>query len=371
VDRIKRFISVLSSAVSNCSLYSKEHPHVEELIRRGFDLLNEILTQKHKIEIMIIEDKLIVNKIPFRDSGVYSFNFTKILKRKGISRIDFLEGLNISEMKQFVQDLSERGRELRRYPHIRSGVVDINIRSYPADREINVDNLPAFRNQQIERIKEIYHDISPFKKLNSAGIEDLIINFVITLKKEVNILKLIIPVKEYSEYTYTHATNVAILSMFQAESLGVKDELLHDIGIAALLHDVGKLFVPKEILEKEKTLEEKEWEEIKRHPLYGAIYLAKLKDIAYLASIVTFEHHLRYDNKGYPELKTNRKKQHLCSQIVAISDFFDALRSIRPYKKAWSLEEIIPLLKKNSGSEFNPFLVDNFIRNISLALEEK
>ncbi len=123
-----------------------------------------------------------------------------------------------------------------------------------------------------------------------------------------NILRLISPVKSYSEYTYTHATNVAVLSMFQAETLGIRDTLLRDIGISALLHDVGKLFISKDILEKSASLDKEEWEEIKMHPLYGARYLAKLEGIPSLAPIVAYEHHLRFDGKGYPSLITGEKK---------------------------------------------------------------
>ena len=126
-------------------------------------------------------------------------------------------------------------------------------------------------------VREVYEGVSPFKKLNIAGLEEIVVNFIVTFRKEVNILKLISPVKSYSEYTYTHATNVAVLTMFQAETLGgIRDILLRDIGIAALLHDVGKLFISKEILEKKGTLDQREWQEIRLHPLYGARYLAKV-----------------------------------------------------------------------------------------------
>ncbi|MEK7307266.1 MAG: HD domain-containing phosphohydrolase, partial [Nitrospirota bacterium] len=201
-----------------------------------------------------------------------------------------------------------------------------------------------------------------------AGLEEIVVNFVLAFRREANILKLISPVKSYSDYTYTHATNVAVLTMFQAESLGVKDKLSQEIGIAALLHDVGKLFVPKEILDKQGKLDEKEWEEIQRHTLYGAKYLAKIDGLVRIAPIVAMEHHMKYDGLGYPKYSHGTKAQHICSQIVSIADFFDALRSKRPYKKDWEIKEILALMKQNAGKDFNPFLVDNFSRTIMKAL---
>jgi HD-GYP domain-containing protein (c-di-GMP phosphodiesterase class II) len=212
--------------------------------------------------------------------------------------------------------------------------------------------------------------VSPFKRLNVAGLEEIVVNFILTFRREASILKLISPVRTYSEYTYTHATNVAVLTMFQAETLGVSDALLRDIGIAALLHDVGKLFISNEILEKKGPLDQKEWEEVRSHPLCGAKYLAKMDGVPRLSAIVAMEHHLRFDGKGYPEQKLNGKKQHFCSQTVAIADYFDALRSRRPYRRELNIEEVLTLMKKESPGTFNEHLLNNFIRSILRALAE-
>lgn len=284
------------SAVSNCSLYSRDHASVEVLSQKALSILNEILEEVESLEIMIVgEGDLIANKVPLRDVGVQGINLMKRLKRKGISRIDFLRGITFSEIKQLIAYISDSDENLKTFTHIRTGVIDVKIGGFKIDSsiDINLDNLPSFSSKQVEMVKEAYKGISPFKKLNVAGLEEIVVNFILTFRKEVGILKLISPVKSYSEYTYTHATK--LLTMFQAESLGIQDSILRDIGISALLHDVGKLFISKEILGKKGCLNEEEWEEMRLHPLYGARYLAKLDSLPRLASIVAFEHHLRYD----------------------------------------------------------------------------
>ncbi len=361
----KTFIPTLMSAISNCSLYSKDHISVDNLTKKSIAILSELLTDRDSLEIMIVEDNLVVNKAPARNAGLPGSNLIKRLKRKGISRIDFLKDISYSELKQFIADLSDPDKKLRTYPHIKTGIVDVRIVANNM-----TSDLKNLSTEQVEKVKELYQNISPYKELNISGLEEIVVNFIVTFKREANILKLISPVKAYSEYTYTHATNVAILSMFQAESLGARDDLLHDIGIAALLHDVGKLFISKDILEKTGKLDKKEWEEIKRHALQGARYLAKINGLTQLAPIAAFEHHLRYDCKGYPQLNAGGKEQHFCSQIIATSDFFDALRSRRPYKRDWKIQEIIALMRENAGSEFNPFLVDNFSRTLLKALKK-
>lgn len=103
------------------------------------------------------------------------------------------------------------------------------------------------------------------------------------------------------------------------------------------------------------------------HPLYGAQYLAKINGLTRLAPIAAFEHHLRYDGRGYPKLKSNIK-QHICSQMIAISDAFDILRITTPHQTALDLKEVLVTMKTKDEGLFNPFLIDNFIRSIHLAL---
>jgi len=184
----------------------------------------------------------------------------------------------------------------------------------------------------------------------------------------VNVLKLLSHAKSREEYSYIHATNVSVLSIFQMKTLGVKESLfLRDIGIAGLLHDIGKLFISGDTLGKKGVLEEKEWAVIKLHPLHGARFLSSIRGLAPLVTIVAFEHHLKYDGQGYPQLNVF-KNQHICSQVVSISDCFDALRSTRPYRKGLEIKEILAIMQKDTSHAFNPFLLENFIRRIDKAL---
>jgi len=168
------------------------------------------------------------------------------------------------------------------------------------------------------------------------------------------------PVKTHSEHTYTHAINVSILAMALAESLGLKEESVQAIGIAALLHDVGKLLIPKEILHKPGALSAEEFGKIMQHPLYGAAYLARVEGLTPLAVLVALEHHRKYDTSGYPVLRGGGRRQHAASQIIAIADFYDALRSHRPYRRSLNTSEVLGIMQKESGSGFNPGLLQRF-----------
>jgi hypothetical protein len=375
-DPQKQFITALTIAISNCSLYAQEHELIEESAKKTFVLLNAFL--QDRTEMMIIENELVINKLPLRDARLHSTNLVKRFKRKGVSRIDFEKGITAAEIKQFITDLSTTDESIQTYPHIKTGIVDVGAGSSAdssapggTDFAIDMDSVSSFTEDQVEKLKQIYHTVSPFKKLKITDLEAIVARFVATISREISILKLLSPVKSYSNYTYVHSINVAVLSIFQAESLGLTGKELHDIGLSAVLHDVGKLFISKEILEKKGKLDEKEFAEITHHPSYGAGYLANIDGIIRMAPIVAFEHHRKYDGTGYPTLAMHGKKQHIASQIVAISDFFDALRSWRPYRKSLETKEVLVLMKKNAGTDFNPMLVDNFVRTFLKALAKQ
>lgn len=364
----KKLVTALNIAISNCSLYAKHHELIQESGKKTFFLLNEMLSEP--VEMMVIDDDLVINKVPVRDASMQTNNLVRRLARKSISRVDFLAGITLDECNQFIINISQPDSAVDTYPHIRTGLVDVTTGRLKKEDAFTEEDLNRFKSEQIERLKAIYQNITPFKQLKISEVEDIVARFVATISREISVLKLLSPVKSYSNYTYVHSINVAVLTIFQAELLGLKGKLLHDVGLAALLHDVGKLFIGKDILEKNGPLDEQEFAAMTNHPSYGAAYLARIDGIARIVPIVAFEHHRKYNGAGYPKPRMSEKKQHLGSQLTAISDFFDALRSWRPYRKSLAMDEVLSLMKKGAGTDFNPLLADNFIKNFEAAIQK-
>jgi HD-GYP domain-containing protein (c-di-GMP phosphodiesterase class II) len=128
-----------------------------------------------------------------------------------------------------------------------------------------------------------------------------------------------------------------------------------------MLHDLGKLFIPEEIINKPGTLTSEEWSIINTHPTRGALYLQGGSEIPHLAVLAAMEHHMRYDGQGgYPRIKSEWKP-HIVSRMVAVADVFDALRSRRSYQEPKPLSSIIEILKAEKGKALDPYLVDNFL----------
>ena len=356
-DKVISFISDIMIAISNCSLYTKEHPAVMHLSEKAVAALASLFVEE-KFSIALFGDSIVVNEQSLPVRNIHVSSFVKKLRRKGIDKIVISEGVTAAELKDFISEIALTDKITDSYPHITSGIIEVKLGGGGSG------DIGAVMNENIEKVKNVYHGVSRFKRLDMVGLEDVVVSFITTLKQEANVLRVVSPIKSHSEYTYAHNTNVAVLSIFQAETLGVKHDLLHDIGMAGLLHDIGKMFVPAAVLEKEAKLDDDEWIEMKKHPAYGAMYLATLPDIPKYALIAAYEHHMKFNGQGYPATRRKGRTQHIISQIIAISDFFDALRTDRPYRKALDVPVIIGLMNDTSGKDFNPLLVENFIRSL-------
>lgn len=352
-EKVLELISYIMTAQSKCTLYSKEHPSIYGLAEKSVSLLDE-LYEEDRLSLTVLGESLIVNDAPLGMKNLHVQGLMKRLLRKGIDKVVITKGVTPEELKEFIAEMALRDKTSGTYPHISSGIVEVQLK---ADGYA----ISSVMEENRAKVKEVYQGVSRFKTLDMLSLETSVVSCISTLKQGANVLRLVSPVKSHSEYAFAHATNVAVLSIFQAESLGLKGEVLHDICFAGLLHDIGKIFVSNEILDKQAKLEETEWNKMKRHPFYGALYLSKIPDVPKIAVIAAYEHHMRFDGKGYPDVKKRAKKQHIISQIIAVADFFDALRTERSYRKALEVPVITGIIKEAAGKELNPVLVENFL----------
>ena len=149
--------------------------------------------------------------------------------------------------------------------------------------------------------------------------------------------------------------NVAVLAMALAEALELGSAQVRAVGVAGLLHDLGKVRVPKEVLLKPGKLTDAERAEIQRHPAEGARILLAGDQPLDLAAVVAYEHHLMMDGSGYP-CRHSQRDTHYGSRLVHVCDVYDALRTRRPYRDAWESETALEYIQQRAGLEFDPSL---------------
>jgi putative nucleotidyltransferase with HDIG domain len=172
-----------------------------------------------------------------------------------------------------------------------------------------------------------------------------------------HIRALLVALADKDGYTEEHTRRVALRSVQVGEELGLAPERLRDLALGGLLHDIGKLRVPDEILKKPGPLTDREFEVVRRHVDYGAALLRELGGFPRIVHGLVRSHHERLDGSGYPSA-ARAEETPLDIRILAVCDVYDALRTTRVYRPAWSHEKAMALLKEGAGELFDPRCVD-------------
>jgi len=176
-------------------------------------------------------------------------------------------------------------------------------------------------------------------------------------------------IRMYDDYTFTHSLNVAILAMTLGKKIGMKRTTLERLGLCGLFHDLGKIEIPKDILNKKGKLDDSDYEEIKKHSMTSAMLILKLKTKKYHKAhllISPFEHHIRYDYSGYPSIDKKRPIS-LFGRILTIVDVFDAITSPRIYRPtSMSPDQALGYMLSDSGKYYDPSLLKVFINMLGV-----
>jgi HD-GYP domain-containing protein (c-di-GMP phosphodiesterase class II) len=370
---LERVTALLTAAISNARLYDFDHPQVYRYRAALFKALEALLVEESEVTLLVIGNDLVVND---QTLGRHTIQLVGLLRRSGISRVSFTPDIQAADLSAFVRELaSEENRAVHSRTGIQLGQVEVrspqtaDMGNRPAgdlSQEMleTIADLATLRDVKLEKLKNLYHLTRRNEKIDLGSIDEMIKKFIGGFSRGINPLRLLADIKSADEYTFTHVVNVCILTMGQAEALGFKGRHLYDIGIASVLHDVGKQFIPDDIINKPGKLTPEERIIIETHTIKGAQYLLGLDDIPKLAVLGALEHHIRYDGSGYPAIAGDWQPN-IASQMIAIADMFDAMRSRRPYQEPKPQELILKIMQEESGTCFNPLLVNNFIRVIT------
>jgi putative nucleotidyltransferase with HDIG domain len=359
----------LAAALRGAQLYAPGHP----IVTRSVTALTDAMTLAHaaaaSLTIGIVGDDLVVGDTPVPRAAETMGELMRRLQQAGIERIVIERGVQAGEIGQLVQTVaraeagSDPAAALGRLPHIRVGRLQVEQRV-----EAAVGDVATFRR--------LYGDaVDVAERLwESAGVEgqpdaDAARGMVDSLAQAVaqnrTALLALTALKNYDNYTFTHMVNVSILTMGQARGLGIEGSLLREFGLAALMHDIGKVKTPTEILNKPEKLTDAEFDILRRHTVDGAEILRRTPEMPALAPVVAFEHHLRADGTGYPR-DVSRPQLNLGTMLCGIADVYDAMRSQRVYQEAFPTDRILAVLQRNDGAQFDQHLVRRFSQLVGI-----
>jgi HD-GYP domain-containing protein (c-di-GMP phosphodiesterase class II) len=203
--------------------------------------------------------------------------------------------------------------------------------------------------------------LSSMRKVNSV-IQSMVDNILDNRDALVGMTNL----KMYDEYTFAHSVNTSILAAALGTFLSFDKQQIAALGMAALMHDIGKVEVPRETINKPGKLNDEEWNQVKRHPVEGALLLVDIPGVSRLAMVAAFEHHQHGGARGYPQVILQYER-HPFSQIVALADAYEALTAARVYYSSqMPPDQSIRILIKNRGITSDPVLLKAFVNMVGI-----
>jgi putative nucleotidyltransferase with HDIG domain len=361
----------IASGVRAAQLYARDHP----LVSRNMDGLMSALRQLHQqlpsVAIGIVGNELVVADTPMPKVSASMTEFIRRLKDNKVERIAFERGVTQPELVALMQNLARL-----------SGRGNIDPEKELSSAHIRVGRLKAEDRKQdglasdMAAIRQLYSNAVSaaeiaWESAETEGMPDApaalqaVEGLADAVTQNRTALVALTAMRNYDNYTFTHMVNVAILTMGQARALGIEGKLLREFGLSALMHDIGKVRTPKEILNKPDKLTDDEFTIMRRHTVDGAEILRRTPEMPILAPVVAFEHHLRMDGTGYP-FGAKRESLNVGTMLCSISDVYDAMRSQRAYQQAHPTDRILAVLKRNDGAQFDQNLVRRFVQLLGI-----
>jgi HD-GYP domain-containing protein (c-di-GMP phosphodiesterase class II) len=360
IDTYREIVRQLVMAASTATLYAIDHPQVTRLCGAAHLSIVDAMGSELEIAMIAINDEIVMAEIPLKNC-YYSERLARLLKSRGIGHLKILHKVTPAEIRQLVVAISRNKPgedDARSTENIRFGKVEVR---HSEEKGREIAGYEDLTEDELTTLVNTFDKIADRQSFDVAGITNIVTGFVGAIRNQFNPLLALVPLREMDEYTFTHSLDVCVLNLVQGMTLGITGPLLADIGVAGMLHDVGKIFIDREVLNKPGKLDEDEMAHMRQHPRRGAEYLLSCPGIPRLAVLSSFEHHMKYNLTGYPSAPSDWQLS-LSSQMTMISDIFDALRTRRVYHTPSDFEQIERLLLEKAGNELNPSLTRNFLK---------
>jgi putative nucleotidyltransferase with HDIG domain len=362
-EDVLRYFTACTKSVQ---LYAADHPIVARAVEQFVQTLERALAEAPAVVVGIVDRQVVVDGIPL--AGVHGAADTADrLRAIGIERIAIERGVVGDELIEFVRGVAaaqaradqadDAHLAVLSTPHIQVGRLNLQQRVDAGPGDMRA--MQRAYQHAVAGAEAIWAQAMAEGSPDPAMATRLVDGLASAVGQNRRAMLALSAMHRYDNYTFTHMVNVSVLTMAQARSVGIDGALLRQFGLAGLMHDIGKIRTPAEILTKPEKLTEAEFATMMKHPVDGGEMLRRRLELPPLAAVVAFEHHLRVDGTGYPG-GVARPSLNLATQLCSIADVFDAMRSQRNYQKAFPTDRILGVLQQNDGSRFDQRLVRRF-----------
>ncbi len=362
-------LHALARALSGLGLYADGHPIRARALETLYEKIAVLQEEMPSPVYSFIEDEVVLGVHPLRELS--DWPWAARLAAVGVQRVEFAEPVDRDDLAHFLADLGVRlstggasSSEARvtRLTGIRYGLLGLKgdddvvarLEAAGADGEREIDLAP-----EAAALVWLHDELRGGGTLHLAEAEAVVASLLYAMQADQAMLMPLVRLKDHDQYTTTHALNVSVLAMALAEHLGLSGARVRGFGISGLLHDVGKVKIPVEVLTKPGKLSDVERALMNSHTVEGARLILSHDADLDLAAVVAYEHHKRIDGGGYPAFRTPRAC-HDASDLVHVCDVYDALRTHRPYRDAWEHERVMAYIHEGAGREFRAEMAGAF-----------
>lgn len=375
----KDIINQLAVIIRTAQIHNVSNVAVVSAIDKFVVSINSLLREYNILTLELLGEFFYFNETRVRYAMEYLLNFdflSREFKRRGLGSITFSGRLLVEDIKVFLNAFISSPYSQSPYTSLLEATSNIDSISIGPLKKIVEEGDFDIRRvvkktyfNAVSFTKGVITKIKSGEKVSIKKAKRVVESMVDTILQEEELLLGMTAIKDYDEYTYHHSVNVSILSVALGQRLGLSRKALTELGLVALFHDIGKMEVPPEILNKPTNFTDDEWKIIWKHPFWGVRAILKLKGLdntSIRTAIVAFEHHLNYDLSGYPKI-TRPLNLDFYSRIVSLADQYDAMTSSRVYSRIpMAPDKALSVMMERAGTQLDPLLFKFFINMIGV-----
>jgi hypothetical protein len=372
-----RFLTSMAQALATMSLYAEGHPARARAAVASFDTLRDLQAIDPHPSFSFLGSDVVYGQQAIR--GLTDWEWAMKLANVGVQRLEFADIVERHAYVEFLEDVLARvsahsaiaaANAAANAPvprgngptPIRFGAVGVRgatEQHQPEPATVDETSLMDL-NAEVEAIRWVHDTVDTQEEIPLLEAESIVRSLSVAMHGDSRVLLPLLTLKEFDQYTTTHALNVSVLSMGLAEFMGLSPREVRAYGVAGMLHDLGKVRVPKDILTKPGKLTPEEWALMRSHTVEGARLILQSDQNLDVAALVAFEHHIMINGGGYPD-RHYRCDCHKASTLVHVCDVYDALRTKRPYRDAWEPAATLAYIERGIGTEFDADVARAFI----------
>jgi len=365
---IAGIVRLLGASLKNRGLYPPSHPLVNIPIEKCISELAPLFADRTELVLTVVDETLVLEGVPIFHLTSSLELFLARLGSIGVPALIFERGLTADDLERFMfflHETKEQGLETEAIKERLSAVGVKHILVTENEEQNDFATARKIYDNAINVVVQALSDVRNGQIPDGASCESAVREINGMLLRNRDAMLALTLIKNFDEYTYNHSVNVSVLSLAVTENLGLPEQNRINVGVAGLLHDIGKTQLALDLIRKPGTLTVNEYEEIKKHPEEGYAILEKMTNIQPETRELVREHHMRFDRAGYPTPDPD-VQMHPYSQVIAVADCYDALTTTRTYQKARSPQNAIEIMRKLSGKSLDPDLVTLLERSLGI-----